>query len=158
MPTQMSPQPQLDVDAVVAFSTMFWGIFCLVMWVGLVVGAAIGVVISILLYQCFTRIPAEHQKMSPGMVFLLLIPLFSLIWNFFVYQRLPESYQSYFAAQGRTDVGDCGKQLGLWYAICAACSLVPCVNSFAGIAGLVLLIMFLVKAFELRRQIPAPTS
>jgi hypothetical protein len=115
---------------------------------------AIHIVICYLLSSCFRRIPAQHRKMEPGLAWLLLIPCFQLVWNFFVCPRLSESYLSYFLAQGRTDVGDCGRNLGMAYAICSACALVPYVGILPGLAALVLLIIYLVKALELRGQIP----
>lgn len=130
------------------------GAFLLVMGIALAVMFAISIVICAMLYVAQSRVPAEHRKIEPLMIWLLLIPLFNLVWNFFVFQRIPASYKSYFNAQGRADVGDCGQQIGLWYAICAAASIVPCVNYLAGPASLVLLIIFLVKVFGLRQQIP----
>lgn len=120
----------------------------------LAISLAIAIVVCVLLYGCLNRVPPQFRKMDPGLVWLNLIPLFNFVWNFFVFQRIPESYQAYFNAQGRTDVGDCGKKIGMWYAICAACSLVPCVNYVAGPASLVLLIVFLVKVMGLKNQIP----
>src|SRR5689334_14549782 len=70
-------------------------------------GLIVTVVVCALLYNAQSAIPPEHRRIEPGMVWLLLIPLFGLIWNFFVFQRIPESYQSYFYSMGRTDVGDC---------------------------------------------------
>jgi hypothetical protein len=93
--------------------------------------------------------------MEPGMVWLLMIPCFPLVWNFFVFQRIPESFASYFSAQGRTDVGDCGKQIGLWYAITAVGACIPLVGYIAGPASLVLLIISLVKLNELKNKISA---
>ncbi len=118
------------------------------------IGLAINIVICIMLHKCLLQIPAEHRKMEVWHIWLLMIPLFGLGWNFFVYLRLPESYQSYFAEQGQTDVGDCGRNLGMWYAICGVAILAPCVNTAAGPAALVLLIMFHVKTFELRKLMP----
>jgi hypothetical protein len=51
-------------------------------------------------------------------------------------------------------VGDCGKGIGLWYAICAVCCIIPCLNYVAGPAALVLLIIYLVKVMDLKNQIP----
>jgi hypothetical protein len=110
--------------------------------------------ICYMLYISLQAVPPEHRKMSPGQIWLLLIPLFNLGWNFVVFQRIPESYQSFFYSRGRTDVGDGGKQIGLWYAICAVCGIVPCLNYIAGPAALVLLIIFLVKVMSLRGQAP----
>src|SRR5947207_2203521 len=119
----------------------------------LAVGIAIHIVICALLYGCFTRIPPQFRKMEPGLVWLLLIPLVPLVWNFFVYQRLPESFQAYFGSVGRTDVGDCGRGIGMAYSICYIGALVPCINYVAGPAALVLLIIFLVKVIGLKNQI-----
>lgn len=129
-------------------------VFLVILFVALLIGMAIAVGICIMLHVIQARVPVEHQKISPGMIWLMLIPLFGLVWNFFVFQRIPESYKSYFDSIGDQSVGDCGKGVGLWYAICAACSIIPCVNYIAGPAALVLLIIFLVKLFGLRGRIP----
>ena len=126
-----------------------------------VIVLAIAILLLYLVYSCYQRIPPQHRQMEPWQVWLLLIPLFNIVWNFFVYPRLAKSYQSYFAEQGRTDVGDCGEQLGLWYAISAAVGTVagwiPCVGGIIGIACLVLWIVFIVKALTLKGQIPEQT-
>lgn len=119
----------------------------------LVIGLAINAVVCWLVASSLARIPAEHRKMEPGQVWLLMIPCWGIVWNFFVFQRVPESFQSYFASIGRQDLGDCGKQIGLWYAICGACSFVPFLNYLAGPAGLVLLILNLVKFHQLKSEI-----
>jgi hypothetical protein len=132
------------------------GIIALVMGILLftiVISFAISIFICLLIYLPYKDVPAEHQKMAPGLVFLLLIPFFNIIWNFIVFLRIPESFQSCFAAQGRTDQGDCGRQIGLWYAICGVAAFVPCVNYIAGPAALVLFIIFLVKIWSLKGQI-----
>ncbi len=120
----------------------------------LLISLAITIAICLMLHMVQSRVPVEHQKISPPAIWLLLIPLFGLVWNFFVFQRIPESYKSYFDSVGDTSVGDCGKAVGLWFAICAACSIVPCLNYIAGPASLVLLIIFLVKVFGFRGKIP----
>ena len=119
----------------------------------LAISLAILIVICALLHSALARVPPEHRTMSPGLVWLLLIPLFGIVWNFFVFLRIPESYKSYFTAQGRTDVGDCARGVGMWYAICGALSFVPCLSYLAGPAALVLLIIFLVKVLGLKGQI-----
>ena len=78
--------------------------------IAFLIGMAIYAALLYLVFICFKRIPIEHRQMEPWQVWLLLIPLFNLVWNFFVYPKLAKSFQSYFAAQGRADVGDCGAQ------------------------------------------------
>ena len=135
------------------------------MLIVLAIFLAITIVICYLVYSCFQRIPGQHRQMEPWQVWLCLIPYFGLVWNFFVYPKLAKSYQSYFAEQGRTDVGDCGEKIGLWFAISAAVAgvagIIPCIGIIAVLialpAALVLLIIFLVKALGLKRQIPEQT-
>jgi len=112
--------------------------FCLI-------GLVIMVFICWNLMECLKRVPVQYRKMDPGLVWLLLIPCFHLIWNFFVYLRLPASYQAYFAATGKGDGSDCGRSIGLAYAICSAFCIIPFINYVAGPAALILLIIFLVK-------------
>jgi hypothetical protein len=114
---------------------------------------AIQAIICWYLAGCYRAIPEEHRLMQPGMVWLLMIPCFPLVWNFFVYPRLSKSYKAYFDAQGVTDVGDCSEQLAVAYAICVACTLLPGVGAAGVIASLVLLIIYLVKVSELKNRI-----
>jgi hypothetical protein len=118
---------------------------------------SLGVLIFVLwLLSGFLKaLPPQFRLMEPGMVWLMLIPFFNLVWMFFVYVRIAKSYQNYFRAQGRTDVGDCGEMLGLWYCICVCLSFIPCVNMFSGIASLVLMILYLVKLNGLKHQVQA---
>lgn len=133
----------------------------------LIAGVAILIVLTIsialcwFVASCFQRIPAEHRKQQPGLVWLMLIPCFNAVWAFFVFPKLAESYQSYFAAQGRSDVGDCGYQLAMVYCvgsvITSVIGFIPYVgmiNCLLGPALLVVFIIFLVKAGSLKAQIP----
>ena len=120
---------------------------------GGVVYLAIHAFICYLLFNDLKAIPAAHRKQEPNMVWLLMIPVFNLVWNFFVYPKISDSFKSYFDSVGRTDVGDCGKQIGLIYCIVFALSVVPYLNFLTGPAALVLLILYLVKANELKNKI-----
>jgi hypothetical protein len=118
------------------------------------IGIVINVVVCLLLYNALNAIPPQFRRQEPGLVWLLLIPLFHLVWNFFVFPKIGESYRDFFHSIGRADVGDGGRGIGLAFSICAACMIVPCVNIFTGLAALVLLIIFLVKIYNLKGQIP----
>jgi dolichol kinase len=144
----------MNQDAAAAFTLAAIGAFMLM---AMLVVLAINVVVCAILYGCFKRIPAEHRKLEAGLVWLLLIPCFSIVWNFFVFPRLAQSYQSYFRAAGREDLGDCGAGFGWAYAGCVlgACLPLPFLPFGIGLAALVLLVVFLVKATQLKNLIPA---
>jgi len=115
---------------------------------------AVNIVLIFLLYNDFTHIPRGFRKLEPSLVWLLLIPCFNLVWNFFVFPRMSDSFKAYFDSIGDTSVGNCGRDLGLGYAICSAASMIPFVGCLTGIASLALFIIFLVKANELKNRIP----
>lgn len=119
------------------------------------VGLLILIGIILFLQSCYASIPPEHRKMEPGMVWLLLIPIFSLVWMFFVYIRLAKSFQGAYAARGRGEQGDCGEKLALIFCIsCVAC-IIPLVNCIAMPASLILLIVVLVKFAGLKNGLRA---
>lgn len=120
----------------------------------LMLQAALSMIAIVLVYADYQRIPPGFRKLEPGLVWLLLIPCFHLVWNFFVYPRLAESFKAFFDSIGDRSVGDCGRDLGLGYAISSAVSVVPLLGCLTGVVSLVLLILFLVKANELKNRIP----
>jgi hypothetical protein len=126
--------------------------------ISFLVSIVINAFICYLLQECYKRIPPQFRKQQPGMVWLLLIPCFSIIWNFFVFPPLSKSFKAYFDSVNRTDVGDCQQSIGLGYAICCAVSLIPYLGCLTGLAALVLLIIYLIKTNELKNQIPTETG
>lgn len=159
MQSIMSPEKLQQL--MMTMGVLFW----VILVVAILISMAIAVVICWFLSSCLERVPAEHRKQQPAMVWLLLIPCFAIVWNFFVYPKIAESYKSYFDSMGRTDVGDCGRNLGLWYSILGCVSLVlgiipfvNFVNCLLSPATLVLWIIFLIKAGTLKSQIPVAAA
>lgn len=126
--------------------------------IGLVIGLAINAVICYFTAENFKRIPQEHRLMEPAMVWLLMIPCFNVIWNFFVFPRLSKSFEGYFQAQGIVEAGDCNYKLAMAYCIVCAVTVflgwIPCIGPIIGIGGLVLLIIMLVQFNSLKNRIP----
>lgn len=130
-----------------------WAIYAVAIGIGIVVSIAITIVLCILFKKNYESIPAQFRLMEPNQVWLMLIPLFNMVWIYFVVLRLSDSYRAYFENKGDFSNGDCARSIGLWYAICTSCSMVPCLNYLAGPAALVLLIIYMVKVFALRTKI-----
>jgi len=155
----MEMEPQVDIGAAGA---LVGGVMLLVAFLGLAMFLGISAVICYLISNCFKAIPQEHRKMEPGMVWLLMIPCFSLVWNFFVWPKLAQSYKAYFDSVGNTEVGDCGYNLNMALCIACACILlafvpIPCVGqllgTLAGLAALALFIICFMKAYDLKGKI-----
>ncbi|MCE9618940.1 MAG: hypothetical protein K8R92_03415 [Planctomycetes bacterium] len=110
-------------------------------------------------YSAMRKVPVEHQQMAPGLIWLNLIPLFELIWNFFVFSKVPLSLQAALKARGQ-ESGDCGQQLGLFYSIAALVSALvstlPILNLACWVGTIVLCIMTLMAISEAARKLPEP--
>jgi hypothetical protein len=126
------------------------GVMIVVMIIAMVISLAIWGFILYTYYSALNSIPAQFRTMEPWQVFLLLIPCFNIIWLFFVVQKIPESFRNYFQAVGDHSRGDCGAGIGLWYAILTVVSAIPLVNYISLIPTLILLIMFIVKMWQLK--------
>ena len=124
--------------------------------VGLLVGIGIAAVLCYFISNWLKEVPEEDRVMSPGQVWLLLIPFFSLYWQFRVYMLdIPQSFKNYFERQGNQEVGDCGKTMGMWLCICAISGLIPIIGSIVGMGTMVLLILWMVKIHQLKNKIIA---
>jgi len=138
------------VPSNVESSTLSFLVLCLV-------HVVLSAVVCVFISNAFMALPPNHRKIQGGLIWLLLIPLFSLVWNFWVFLKIPKSYQSYFSSQNRVDVGDCGWQIGLWYSILSPIALfsevVPELAIAAVIAAIVLLVVFIVKVTKLKGKI-----
>ena len=150
---EFRPQSPNPGDEAAAFAALMT-ILVIVGLITLVVVLAIKALVCYLLSLCISRVPEQFQLIEPWQVWLLMIPCFDLYWNFVVFAKIPQSFQAYFASIGEPRNGDCGQQLGFWLAICGVAGIIPGVSSIAGPAALILLIILLVKFFDLRKQIP----
>jgi hypothetical protein len=109
-------------------------------------GLLAAAVTAYIIYDALNAVPPEHRKgITPNQVWLLLIPIFNLVWSFIVFQRLSESFQSYFEANGRPQPGDYARGLGLAFSILLVITHIPCLGCFTILPTLILLVLTLVK-------------
>jgi len=130
------------------------GAFLAVFAIGIVVGIFYILTLSRALEKC----APQHRTMQPAMTWLLLIPLVSIIWHFFVVLALAQSLGNEFRARGILAPPEPGKGLGLALCICAACSIIPLLGIVTGIASLILFIMYWVKIAEFSRMLNQPVA
>lgn len=97
---------------------------------------------------------AQHRKMDPPMVWLMLIPLFNLVWHFFVVKAVAESIQGW-AGDSGIQVGDAGYTIGLVACIAYCCAIVPILNILAWPVSLVCFIIWWVKVAGFNKAMAA---
>jgi hypothetical protein len=83
--------------------------------------------------------------MEPGQVWLQLIPLFGLFWQFVVVNRIAESLRKEYRSRGWRKSGDFGQGLGTIECVLTVLSLVPFINYLTSLPALICFIIYWVK-------------
>jgi hypothetical protein len=115
------------------FGMLELALLCLVLFVGIVV------LVFFPSDKTLRRVSPKNRLMAPGLVWLTLIPLFNLVWLFFVATCIPDSLRSECKGQGHDDGTDYGKRIGLTCAILGLASIPLGLMAMRLIACLVLL-------------------
>ena len=98
------------------------------------------------LQNTFDEISIENRKMQSGQVWLSLIPLFGLVWQFIIVDKMATSLKAEFAQRNMTiDEAKPEYSIGLTYCILFCCSIIPAIGILTFIGGLVCWIIFWVK-------------
>jgi len=138
---------------------VFSGLFFL----GLII---VGIFFLIEQQNILKAIQPENRLMRPGEVWLQLIPLFGLVWQFIVVIRISESIQREFASwQNDNIIGLPDAQvahvlntrptydIGLAVCILNCCWWIPILGNLAAIAGVICWIIYWTKLVEYRKKI-----
>ena len=83
------------------FEWIFWYITIMTALGTLLVCLAIAIFYLVTLQKALSRVSRRNRLMQPGMVWLALIPLFNLVWNFFIATQIPDSLRNEFRARGQ---------------------------------------------------------
>jgi hypothetical protein len=92
----------------------------------------------------------QSQTMKPGMVWLSLVPIFNIVWVFFVVSAIANSLGNEFRLRSvPVDDPKPGKSIGIAMAVSAVCSIVPGVI----LVHLVLWIVYWVQIARFSRRL-----
>ncbi|HET7395823.1 MAG TPA: hypothetical protein VFK12_05250 [Gammaproteobacteria bacterium] len=128
-----------------------WAIGFWIIWL------VIFILYLITLMNVFNAVSPANRKLEPGLVFLLLVPLFNLIWNFIVIGKLRDSLQAEYAARDLQGDGF-GYGIGLAMSILFVCGIIPLINLLVGIPALICWIIFWVKMAGYRKTLAAAAA
>ena len=87
----------------------------------------------------------QNRTMSPGQVWLLLIPIFSLGWGFYVVIQVRDALRREYQTRDLPVTDDFGFAIGMTMAGLACGVIIPFLGLFMGIGHLVLWIIYWVK-------------
>lgn len=106
----------------------------------------------ITLQSTFDNISLGNRKMPSVNVWLLLIPVFGIVWHFIVVKKLADSIKAEADSMG-IQLAELNPAYNIGLAMCIlSCSyLIPGLNLFTGIAGMVCWIIYWVKISDYKK-------
>lgn len=108
------------------------------------------------LQKTLNLVRPENRHMEPGLVWLALIPIFSIIWNFFIVSKVAESLRLEFKQRNiQIQEEKPGYAIGLAYCILFCCTIIPVLGLLTSIAGLVCWIIYWVKISGYKAELEA---
>ena len=113
--------------------------------VGLLLFLIPSVFFLLTLQKALTRVAPERRTMNPPMVWLGLIPLFNIVWNFLMVIALSKSLGAELTSRNIPHEAEPGKTIGLVWASLGAACLIPGLGFLLGIPVLILWIIYWVK-------------
>jgi glycopeptide antibiotics resistance protein len=110
------------------------------------------------LQKALNRCSPECRAMNPGMVWLMFIPLFNLVWHFFVVINMAKSLAAEFQKRGIAEEPKPGQTIGLVMCILGCCGIIPILGILCSLGGLVCWILYWVKIAGYSTKIAAPPA
>jgi hypothetical protein len=108
-----------------------------------------------LIFYCLTlqkalnRCSPENRAMNPGMVWLMFIPIFNIVWHFLIVLNMAKSLGAEFRKRGITEDPNPGQTLGLIMCVAAL---------ICGPVGLVCWIIYWVKIADYSSKLAVPAT
>ena len=103
------------------------------------------------LQRTLKEVSAENRKMPPEQVWLSLIPLFGIVWQYFIVSRLSDSLalelskRNIYAEERRP-----AYNIGMAFCILISAVIIPYINILALLGGLVCWVLFWLKVNDYR--------
>jgi hypothetical protein len=130
------------------------GILFIAILIGLIIGVGIAVFYLLNLQNLMKQVSPELRQMRPGQVWLALIPLFNIVWNFLMIGYIADSVAAEYRKRGMPlGVARPGYQVGLAMAILNVAGMIPKIGSIFSLGGFVLWIIYWVKMAGYRREL-----
>ncbi len=109
------------------------------------------------LQELLNECDPSNRQMPSANVWLMFIPLFSVVYRFIMYPKISESLRREYESRGAVQHSDYLKGLGLAMSIIGILSVIPFqpIRSVGGVAALVLMIIYWVRSAKMKNQLRA---
>ena len=124
----------------------------------LIFGVGIGLIVKafylLTLQKAMEQVAEERREMPKGQVWLELIPIFNIVWQFFNVNRVTKSLENEFRAREMNeDELISATKIGKAFCILSVCGFVPFIGGLLSLGGFVCWIIFWVKMSGLKTKL-----
>ena len=106
------------------------------------------------LQRALEKCALSSRTLSPGSLWVLLVPLVNLIFHFIVVTGIARSLGNEFRRRNAVNIEPApGQSIGMAMCICMVCGIVPVLGIFTSIAGFILWIVYWVKIVDYSRML-----
>lgn len=131
------------------------GLFIVIALIGLLIGLAIAILFLLNLQNVLKEVDSKNREVPDSNVWLMLIPLFNVVYGFILYPKICDSVKKEYAYRGFEASHSFQRELAIAMPILTLCSIIPFLGALAGIANLVIFIIFWVKMAEYKNYLKA---
>jgi hypothetical protein len=112
------PGPPPEVGAFLGAFFTIWAAFLCVGVVISLIAMTLAIMHLVTEFKALSLVKPRNRTMEPGMIFLIFIPLFGIVWQFFIVMRLAESLRNEFEDRNWSTEGEgFGFAMGMTMAI-----------------------------------------
>jgi hypothetical protein len=125
--------------------SVIFGTMLIVMLIACAIMLVPAIFYMLTLQKALNRCSPENRAMAPGLVWLMLIPVFDFVWHFIIVLNLAKSLGAEFSKRGISEEPTPGKTLGLVMCILACCGFIPLLGVPCSLGAFVCWIIYWVK-------------
>lgn len=132
---------------------MFYGPMLIFLFIVIAASITVAVLYLMNLQNLLKEISPKNRLVEPGNVWLMFIPLFNIIYPFILYPKIADSTKAEYAERGLGEKGDFSRGIGITMPILGLCGWIPVLGVLAGLANLVLFIIFWAKTAGYKNEL-----
>lgn len=125
---------------------------------GIVISLAIYIPFLLNLSNLLKQVQPSNRLREPNNVWLMLIPIFSMIYAFFLYPKISDSVKAEYEYRGLPSKGDFSRSLAIAIAVLPLVGFIPVLGGIAGVGNLVVFIIFWVKMAQYKKELISSPS
>ena len=130
-----------------------------IIWILIFVGFILLTVFYLInLQNTLLEVSQKNRKIPAVNVWLMLIPLFNIIYSFILYPKISESLKDEYNDRGLPTRGDYARGIGITMPILQLCGFIPGINIFTGIANLILFIIYWSKMSNFKNELKSSSN